>query len=255
MDRTKIIHRFLGSFVTIIGLLLILVSEIKFIEIIPYLKNFLSNAGTSCVAVGILEILFKSLLQKELLTGFVSTFKKAISLPVDEAYLRRDEVPANRRIFNVFKDAQEVVLIKGISFTISMTAGLLHNIEAAFKTNKKLRVFFSIHNPNSPCVDLIKQIGNVSSERTKNDIDALTTALDKLKIKYGDRIIYTFYDSFPTCSIFIVDPDLDRGWAKIESYLFPGQPPNERFNFILSKRQDRDYFDSLAGSICHPENG
>jgi hypothetical protein len=95
----------------------------------------------------------------------------------------------------------------------------------------------------------------------EQSIKTFSAAVADLARVHGNRVGVALYASIPTAGIWLVDPSRPQAWARVEPYLFQGQPPAERMNIILERRQDPDYFDQLHKSVIqewekyHPQQG
>ena len=241
------IHRFIGIIFVLLGVILMLMAEI-----VPQgqviLPGFFSNAGTSFLILGVIEIIFKSYLQKELTSSIVSLLRKAISQPFDETYLRRRELPESKDFFQSILKARSLVFLKAVSFTGAIGVGLIQTITDALNESKVSIRIFVLH-PDSALIEQAANLVSLNSTKAKEDIQHLMKQINNLRKRYGERISYRFYDSIPTCAIVIVDPDTSEGYMRIEPYLFVGQSARHRVNLFLSKKRDQEYFSELYQAL------
>jgi len=213
------------------------------------LAVFFSNTGTACLALAVLEFLYKTLLHEELMSSLVTQFKRAVSLPVKAVYLRRRELPPEQTLEAVFDQAQDVVYLKAISFSITYTGGLLSFIDRALKKHPSLKVRLLVFDPASPHIDFVSTVSALRMPALKHSIEALVGEVVDLSSRHENRVGIAYYKAIPTAGICLVDPERPQAWGRVEPYLYKGQPPAERLNIILERRQDTEYFDQLYHAL------
>ena len=244
----EIIHRFLGIIVILIGIILTLAAELT-PTTSAVVKGFLGNAGTSFLALGMLELIFKSYLQKDLTSSVVIMLQKATSQPFDAAYLGRAEIPNEKDVTNLLAKAKSIVFLKAISFTGAVGSGLINTIESVLRSNSKVNIRVLIFDPNSSLLEQIALLTSLNSLKVRQDIQQVMEHIQTLQKKYGQRVGYRLYDSVPTCAMVMIDPDSLAGYLRIEPYLYNGQSAMQRINLFLSRKQNQAYFDEIYQAI------
>ncbi len=244
----KTVHKFLGAVIILVGLVMMLISAL-----IPssyqYAKDFLSNAGSATLAIGVVETLYKNFLQEELIERVIVKLQKAISLPVESVYLRRREVPANKDINKVWDLVQDTIYIKAATYSTAVRQGLSVYIDEALKNNSKLKIKFLIFDPDSKMAESYAEFTKRSLNDLKQDVKNFTDQLDQLKKTYPQQLHYALYDAFPTCNIWIVDPETPKGWARISPLISEFKPTHESIVIFITRYQDQKYYDGLYKGI------
>jgi len=250
MEKKLVVTHSLAVTVTgLLGLVFILLSAILPKEWVV-LATFLNNVGTTSLAVALLEFVYKTLLQENLVGALVAHFKRVVSLPVKAIYLRRQEIPSDQALPAILEQAQDNVYLKAISFNITHTGGLLSFVDRALQKHPNLKVHFLVFNPASPNIDFVTTVSALKMPALKHSIEAFAVEVRALGSKHDERVRIAYYNTIPTSGILLVDLDLPQAWARIEPYLYQGQPPDERLNIIIERRQDPDYFDQLRRAVC-----
>jgi len=250
-DRIKDTNNLLGTIIAIAGLLGLALAALTPENpiLLKILRDLLSGIGSSLLAIGILETIFKTFLQEELISRLVAQFQQAIHLPVKAIYLRRSQVPADLSIFDVWSSIQDTIYIKAAAYSSAFTGHIDDKLSQALTQNTKLTVRLLILDPQSPHINIIAQLNNRRESLVRDSIQNLLEKLDKLNQEFGDRLEYRLYDSFPTCNIWIVDPHRAEAWARISPRITENRPLDESIVIFLSRNLDPSYYNELYSSI------
>lgn len=153
----KYLHRYISLITGAVGVIFILLSEV--LSLGPtWLQDFFSNLGTAFLALAILEFLYKTVLQKELLNDVVTQLKLAIAIPIDEIYLRRREMPQVYRLPQAFGKIHEVLYMKAISYNIVLTEGMSTYLPKVLSQNPNLKIKFLVLDPETSLMPAVSNL-------------------------------------------------------------------------------------------------
>ena len=250
-DRIKDTNNLLGTIIAIAGLLGLALAALtpESPILLKILRDLLSGIGSSLLAIGILETLFKTCLQQELISRLVAQFQQAIHLPVKAIYLRRSQVPAELSIFDIWNSVQDTIYIKAAAYSSAFTGRVDLKLRHALIQNPKITVRFLILDPQSTHISIIAKLNDRREAAVRESIQDLLEKLDSLHHDFGDRLEYRLYDSFPTCNIWIVDPHSADAWARISPRITENRPLDESIVIFLSRNLDPSYYNELYSSI------
>ena len=212
-------------------------------------RDILNQIGSSLLAIGILETIFKTYLQEELISRLIAKLQQAIHLPVKAIYLRRSQVPPDLSIFEVWDDIKDIIYIKAAAYSSAFTGRVDLKLRQALTKNPKLKVRFLILDPKSDYINIIAKINDRRDRTVREGIQDLLDKLKLLEKEFGDRLQYRLYDSFPTCNIWIVDPHSADAWARISPRITENRPLDESIVIFLSRNIDPSYYNELYNSI------
>lgn len=243
-------HKYLGLLIMFLGIILIFISELSnTYSNKTLLKNFFGNLGTAVMAVGVIELIFKNVLQVDLINNLVIQIKKETNNPFKAAFLRRKDLK-DYDIIELLKTAKKEIIIKGAVFRSNRSIGLLKTIDNLLNEKKNLIVNILILNPNNE--NLIKshsELLRFTMEQTQSDLNDTIKDLEKLHIKYPDRFNYYIYDTFCISGIVLIDPEQPDGIAKLEFVIIENESLEYNLNVILEKKQDEKYFKKIHQSL------
>ncbi|HPQ71340.1 MAG TPA: hypothetical protein PKW95_19590 [bacterium] len=223
-------------------------------EIIPtWSSNLLSNAATALLAVAAMEIIFKGFLQQQLIHDAVQAFKKGIQLPVSAVYLRRTDLPEEQDPVSIVSLANEEIYIKGITFSKLLADGFPGALKDFFRRKSSPKVHFLMLSPDYKALDEVASLTGLESQAIRLNIKTFTTRLNDL-IQEGYPVDYSYYNSFPTTGIWLVDPKSINGWARIELYIHHQESQSSRANLVVSNEDDEDFFQRLYDQILSEYN-
>lgn len=241
-------HRRLSIWVFFAACILLLVQARIEASIPSWLGSFLSNLGTALLALSIMELVFKTFLQEDLLGNLVTVFKNAINLPVKAVYLRRSDLPPEQAPIEIIKSAKEEVYVRGISFASLLAAGFTRDLQEVISTKGTPTVHFMILSPQFEDLAEVASLTNLSPSVLKETILHFIRQLDNLETPTG-AIDYTTYDTFPTVGLWLVDPGTERGWCRIEVYLYHGEQQSSRVNLVVTRQDAPAFFDRLVKAV------
>jgi len=221
------------------SILLAAINLINEIEVIDIRPNKIQNAGE----IQEIEMLRK---RNKLLEEQLDKIKKP---KFDGAFLRRRDI-GDFNIYNLLRDAKKEIIIKAICLTITKTGGLFYKFISTLEKKPDFRIKILLYDIfDSPAINIIERASLVSPKKMKEDINDVIKTIKSLPQELKERFDFALYDSFPTSSIILVDPEEDYGIGKFELYVYPFQPPEDKINVILKKSQDIEYFEEVHNSI------
>lgn len=241
-------HKLLSVWVLISAVVLLLVHAVVGATAPDWVGNFISNLATALLALSILELVFKTFLQEDLLGRLVTVFKNAINLPVKAVYLRRDDLPQDQTPLEIIKFAKEEVYIRGISFASLLAAGFTRDMQEIISAKGTPKVHFMILSPLFEDLDEVASLTNLSPSVLRETIIDFIRQLDNLELDNG-QVDYVAYDTFPTVGLWLVDPDNDGGWCRIEVYLYHKEQQSSRVNIVVARRDAPAFFDRLVKAV------
>jgi len=169
---------------------------------------------------------------------------------LQSTFLRRRDIVGEYHIFNLLKKAKKEIIIRAMCLTITKTGGLFYKFISSLDKNPDLKIKILLYNIfDSKATDIIDRATLVPPEEMKKDILDVQKRLKELPENLKTRVSFALYDSFPTSSIILVDPDEEYGIGKFELFVYPFQPPEEKLNVVLKKEQDVEYFNEVHESI------
>ena len=250
-DRIKDTNNLLGTIIAIAGLLGLALAALTPENpiLLKILRDLLSGIGSSLLAIGILETLFKTFLQQELISRLVAQFQQAIHLPVKAIYLRRSQVPAELSIFDIWYSVQDIIYIKAAAYSSAFSGHIDDKLRQALIQNSKIKVRLLILDPKSTHISMIAKLNDRRESVVRESILDLLEKLDSLHKDFGEQLEYRLYDSFPTCNIWIVDPHSADAWARISPRITENRPLDESIVIFLSRHLDPSYYNELYSSI------
>jgi len=192
------------------------------------------------------EITIAELRKKNLLLE-----KKLANFPVDHVFLRRNDTTKNLRPIAWIKKAKKKVVFKVVSLALSLIGGdLVEAIKDKLNSDEDIIFEFLFYNVyDSPCLKLVTDATKQNEAQIIGTVNECVNLFKELNEEYNNRIRYGFYDSFPTSSLVLIDPELPSGEINIEAYIYEKQPPVEKMHIYLSRESSKKYFDSIYNSI------
>jgi len=252
-DKTKQIYRLLGIVLILSGILALSLAALipDSLVYLKILQNVLGQVGSSLLVFGVLEMVFKEFLQEELTNKLVTRLQNAIDQPVDSIYLRRSQVPKDKSIFEVWDSVEDTIFIKAAAYSSAVTERLDIKLRTHLRKNSRLEVFFLILDPDSEYVEMLARLGEGKSKLlVRESIERFIKQLQALKLEFNSQVHFRTYDSFPTCNIWLVDPEgRTNSWARISPRITENRPLDESIVVFLSRRNDPEYYDELYDSI------
>jgi hypothetical protein len=244
-------HKYLGIIILFIGVILVAIGELinSYTEI-SFLVNLFGNFGTAVMAVGVIELIFKSFLQVDLIDKLILQLKTETNNPFKASFLRRRELPFDYQITELIENAKEEIVIKAVALRVNKNAGLMRLIAEKLNKNDKLKIRILLLNPENKEIhkahcDFI----GLSVKQILADLDDTIKDMDKIKEKYSKRFEYVFYNTFPTTGIILIDPELQTGIAKLEFAVVENSSLDENVNIVLERKQDEKYFTKIHDSL------
>lgn len=248
MKRLEAKHYVISAFILLGAILLLLVNAVVASLIPQWLSGLLSNVATALLALAVIELVFKLFLQRNLIRDLVAVFKTAINLPVRAVYLRRASLPTEQDPIHIIQSAQRGVYVKGISFAKLVAEGFANELRTALRHKPEISVHFLILSPDFQDLDGVSSLTGLSVLAIQENIRQFSRQLDSLR-EEGLKVAYAFHDKFPTIGCWLVDPDHDNAWCRIEVYLYHGEHQASRANFILACSDEPNFFRRFATAV------
>lgn len=250
-----------ASIIGLVGVILMIFAE-NYLSECKWVARLLYPLGQALIVLAIVQWLFKQHLhtdliekvkqhlQTELIDKIIINLKSEQVMPLEMVYLRRKDMPPEEQPTAWIEEAENRVIMKGISFSIIFVKGFTKDLKRMLKENPKLKLDFLLYDAfNSTCLDLVSKVANVKEKGLKDDITKCIEIFEDLNKEFPNRIRHNLYTAFPTSGFVVVDPELSSGKMKIETYIYEGQEPDRKMNLFLLKKQDEEYFSEIYESL------
>ena len=249
---TRLTHRLLSSLTIATGTALMLTSTAIPDSSPEWIRNSLSNAGSAILGVGIVEVMYKTTLQQELLEEISLEFQKKIDLPVDALYFRRKYVPHERDLKypEFWNTVKKQIFIKAGSYKNVTKYNLIGLIKNALKDNQELEIYFLICDPKSESLNLWSQVSKTNTKTLQGSINEFVDQLDTIRQSgFKKRLHYCLFDAVPINNLWLVDPNESQAWARISPRIVENKPMSESIVLFFKKSQSEEYYEELHHSL------